>query len=181
MEFINNDPEQIKIRKSQNTLIVVGTGTILFGIWTALKMIGSLFMLKKETVEAMRKLAAGGFDQNTDQQVFAVTLGIALFATLILLFLRTFIGLSALAEGRGQRKNRSYLLVAVLMIIATVLSFGFNFFSVTGEKAYGALTPDTSFSGMIIELTSFIMLIEMVISAIRIRKLNRTDRKAGDR
>ena len=30
MEFVNNKPEQIKIRKSQNTLIVVGTGTVLF-------------------------------------------------------------------------------------------------------------------------------------------------------
>lgn len=179
MEFINNDPEQIRIRKSQNTLIVVGTGTILFGIWTALKMIGSLFMLKKETIEAMRKLAAGGLDQNTDRQVFAVTLAIALFATLILLLLRAFIGLSALAEGRGRRRHRLYIPAAMFMIVLSVLSFCANFFSVDGQKPYGALTPDTTFSGMIIELTSIIMLFEMVYSALMIRKLGGSKETGG--
>lgn len=174
MEFINNDPEQIKIRKSQNTLIVVGTGTVLFGVWTALKMIGSLFMLKAETIEAMRKLADGGLDQFTDKQVFAIILGLALFVTLILLFLRTYIGLSALAEGRGRRRSKVYIPIAVLIICVTLLSFVFNFLSVTGEKVYGALTPDTSFSGMIIEMTSIIMLVEMVVSAIRIRRAGGT-------
>ena len=56
MNHINNDADHILIRRSQNILIVVGTGTILFSIWTAVKFLGTLFLLRDETVAAVRKL-----------------------------------------------------------------------------------------------------------------------------
>lgn len=44
MQFVNNEPEQIEIRKSRDTLIVVGSGTVIFGIWTLIKMLSLLII-----------------------------------------------------------------------------------------------------------------------------------------
>lgn len=181
MDFINNDPKQITIRKAQNTLIVVGTGTILFGIWTAVRMFGRLFMLRDETVETMRRLAGETIAQFSDSDVFIITIIATVFFMLLFLCVRTFVGLSALAEGRGLRRRRLYLPIAAIMIISYFVSFFINFFTVTEENNLGVLMPQTTFSGLIIDLTSIIMLTEMIVSAIRIRKLNQSDGKAGGR
>ena len=50
MRFINNEARQVEIRKLQNTLVVVGSGTIIFSLWTLIKFIGTLIILRKETV-----------------------------------------------------------------------------------------------------------------------------------
>ena len=50
MRFINNEAKQVEIRKLQNTLVVVGSGTIIFSLWTMIKFIGTFIILRKETV-----------------------------------------------------------------------------------------------------------------------------------
>ncbi len=184
MGFINNDPEQIKIRKAQNTLIVVGTGIILFSVWTAVKMLGSLFMLRKETVSAIRMMNEEETAALSDKAVFYSTLAAVAIITLIVVALRAYVGLSAISEGRGKRRHRFYIPLAVIMIVSGTVSFFTNlmtFFSSAEQNGMGALSPDTSFSGLIIELTSMIMLTEMVASACRIRKLAKPGKKSGGR
>ena len=181
MKFIDNDPEQVAIRKYQNILIVVGTGIILFSAWTVVKMLGSFFMLKDETVEAMRRFGGEGMADVPDTAVFYITLVTVLIIMLIVLAIRAYVGLSAISEGRGKRRRGPYLLLAVIMIISGTMSFIANFLSTGKEASFGALSADTSFSGLIIELTSVIMLTEMVVSAIRIRRLTERGRKAGGR
>ena len=181
MDFINNDPKEIRKRRSQNTLIVVGTGIILFGIWTAVKLLGSFFMLKKETVAALRMIGGDGIAELSDTAVFYVALFVVMVIMLVILAVRTYVGLSAIDEGRGKKRHRFYLPVAIIMIIGGIASFFTNFFSVNENLSYGALSPDTTISGLIIELTSVIMLIEMVVSAVRIRKLNGPGKRNGGR
>lgn len=181
MDFINNDPKEISIRKSQNTLIVVGTGIILFGIWTVVKVLGSFFLLRKETVEAMRNISGDRIAVFSDAAVFYIALFAAMFFMLMILAIRTYVGLSAIAEGRGKRVHRFYIPVGVVMIVFGAMSFFTNFFSVNEGLSYGALSPDTSISGLIIDLTSVIMLTEMVVSAVRIRRLREPAEKSGGR
>ena len=181
MDFIDNDPKQIAIRKYQNTLIVVGTGIILFGAWTVVKVLGSFFMLREETVAAMRKLSGEAIDELPDSVVFYITLAVVLLIMLISLAVRSYVGLSAISEGRGRKRRRLYLPLAVIMIISGIMSFVTSFFVVNGENALGALSQDTTLSGLIIELTSIVMLTEMVVSAVRIRKLKHADKKGGGR
>lgn len=57
VNHINNDIDHIMMRRSQNTLIVVGTGTILFSVWTVVKTLGSLFMRREEAVAIARRTA----------------------------------------------------------------------------------------------------------------------------
>lgn len=181
MDFINNDPKQVAIRKYQNTLIVVGSGIILFSVWTVVKLLGSFFLLQDETVAAMREIGGAGMEEIPDSAVFYITLAVVMLIMLVVLAIRVYVGLSAISEGRGKRKSRLYLLLAVIMIISGIMSLYTSFFRVDPQSAMGALSTDNSLSGLIIELTSAIMLTEMVISAIRMRRLTGRGRKSGGR
>ena len=181
MNFIDNDPKQVAIRKYQNTLIVVGTGIIFFGVWTVVKMLGSFFILKEETVAALRKTSRVGVDELSDDALFYISLVAVMIIMLVILAIRAYVGMSAISEGRGNKRHGPYLLLAVIMIISGVISFIANFSRTAPETSMGAFSADTTISGIIIELTSVIMLTEMVVSAVRIRKLKRSVKKDGGR
>ena len=173
MNHINNDTDHILIRRSQNTLIVVGTGTILFSIWTVVKTLGSLILLKDEAIAAVRKTA----DENgiiiSDQKLFYIVLAFTLIIMLLFLAVRTHIGLAAISEGRGLRRRMGYLILAVIMIIFNITVVIINFVSVKSQDPLVVFSEDTSLSAHIIELTSLIMLVELVFSAIRIRRVRK--------
>ena len=59
------------------------------------------------------------------------------------------------------------------MILLTTLSVCMSFFITKEPDQFSALTGDQSFSAMIIDATSVIMLTQMVVSALRIRQFNR--------
>ena len=101
MQFVNNEPNQIEIRKSQNTLIVVGTGIIIFSIWTAVKMLGLLFLLRNETVETLRE-KMGPIEGLSDKSLFWMLVGISVIVIALLSGVRMYIGLSAIAVVVGS-------------------------------------------------------------------------------
>lgn len=181
MSFINNDPKQIEIRKSQNTLIVVGSGTVLFSIWTLAKMIGRLFILRDETVAGVRAIGGDTLSQYSDSEVFVPVAIITLLFLLLILAVRLYVGLSALSEGRSLKRHLFYVPAAAIMVILNVAALVASIRNPDNSMSYGALSADTTFSGIIIDLTSIIMLAEMVRAAVRIRRLTGVRGKAGDR
>lgn len=179
VQFVNNEPEQIELRKSRDTLIVVGTGTVLFGIWTLVKMLSLLFLLREETVEAILNIT-GPIEELSDRATFWIlTVFITLFM-LLLLSVRTYVGLCAIAVGRGKRRGMLYIFLACLMVITGTWTFCSSFFTLEAPEQLGALTRNQSFSALIIDATSIIMLAQMVVSALKIRKLTGTERIAKD-
>ena len=115
MQFVNNEPEQIEIRKSQNTLIVVGSGIVLFSIWTVVKTMGTLFLLRKETVEGIRNMMEP-VEGITDDAVFLLLIVMFVVFSAVLMGIRMYVGLSAIAVGRGRRRSLLFILIAVIMI-----------------------------------------------------------------
>ena len=173
MNHINNDIDHILIRRSQNTLIVVGSGTILFSIWTVVKTLGSLILLNDEAVAAIRKTADEIGIILSDQILFYIELAVTLIAMLLFLAVRTYIGLAAISEGRGIRRRMGYLILAVIMIIFNITAVVMNFVSTTSQDSHAVFSEDTSLSAHIIEITSIVMLVELVFSAIRIRRVRK--------
>ena len=172
MEFVNNKPEQIKIRKSQNTLIVVGTGTVLFSIWSAVKLLSVVFLLRQEIVEAILK-QTGTVEDIPDDAVFLACCGDVHCFLRLLLWASGFTWVCPLiAEGQGKRRSIFYIIIAVFMILLTTLSVCMSFFITKEPDQFSALTGDQSFSALIIDATSVIMLTQMVVSALRIRQFN---------
>jgi hypothetical protein len=172
VQFVNNEPEQIEIRKSQNTLIVVGSGIVLFSIWTVVKTMGTLFLLRKETVEGIRNMMEP-VEGITDDAVFLLLIVMFVVFSAVLMGIRMYVGMSAIAEGRGKRRSRLYIFIAIVMIIGNILYFFTGFFSTGAPEQLGALSRDQSISTLIIDATSVIMLTQMVISALKIRKFRK--------
>ena len=178
MNHINNDIDHILIRRSQNTLIVVGKGTILFSIWTVVKTLGSFLLLRAEAVAVVKQAAGENGADLSDQQVFYVTLVLLVIFMILLLALGIFVGMSAIAEGRVLRRHNVYLILAPIMIIFNLVSIVTGLFPKGPQEYRGVFSNDTSLSALIIELTSMIMLVELVYSAIRIRIVRKRVRQS---
>ncbi|MBQ6438609.1 MAG: hypothetical protein IJJ06_00555 [Mogibacterium sp.] len=173
MNHINNDIDHILIRRSENTLIVVGTGTILFSVWTVVKTLGMLFLLKDESVAAVRKAVDESGFKLSDQSIFYIVLVVTLIIMILFLAVRIFIGLSAISEGRGSRRRKGYLVLAVIMIITSITAAAVNLFSAKSQEPLVVLSNDASISAHIVEFTSVVMLVELVFSAMRIRRVRK--------
>jgi len=162
----DNSQIQIKLRRYQNMLIISGTGTIVFGIWSILKTIinysadiGSLIHL---------------FDDVEADGLFKV-LAYVLFALIVLtdLGLRLIIGLSARSEGLGRKRRYAYIVLAV--ILAVISAILFIVLLVRFVLAGNIINTVVS---MFVEGTSLFALIELIISAVMVKTLTK---KAGSR
>lgn len=180
----DNSPEAILKRRIQDTLIIVGTDIILFSIWTMVKTVGISMMYRTEIIRDMRSF--GGTENSTlsDSTLFLLFLIMILFLFSILLFLRLYVGLAAISEGRGRRRSNLYLAIAGIMIVLSILSLYqmlLQLFSGAEiEHAPYYLSDDPSISSVIIELTSIVMMLQMVSAAIRIRRLRKNENREKD-
>ena len=178
MQFINNDPKQIEIRRAQNTLIVVGSGTFLFGIWTTVKMMTMFFLLKEESIAAVKEFAGPSISGLTDRTVY-IAIGVFLLLLMLIdLGARAYAGLSAISEGRGKSHRRFYLVIAALLMIGSFTSGISSILMNETPQGMGAFTKDISLSAIIIDFTSALMLAELLAASVRIRKLSRLGKHA---
>ena len=182
MQHINNEPEQIKIRRAQNNLIVVGSGTILFSLWSLFRMVASLFLLKKETLASLKELPAFKEELVPDSILFAVLVVVVIAELGVIILIRVFVGRAAIAEGRGRKRSILYLVLAAIMILGNLFAIKNTLVPSPGDAALGgAFAKRNSASSIIIELTSAVMLFEMIVSACTIRKFRNKKSKGTSR
>ena len=148
--------KEIKMRRYQNLLTVSGLGVIIFGLWSVLKTILLLFL--KEGI--LKELPD---DTIVRVIVFAFLGGVLLVEFLI----RLFVGLSARAEGFGKKKGYAYIVVAILMALASVASLVLLFFD-TNDQPIGELIVS-----VIVEATSLVVTIELLVAAFTVKKLKK--------
>lgn len=176
----NNSEKQIRLRKSQNTLVVVGTGIIIMSLWSVIKIISEVFINKDEIVSALRN------EGNADLNYLSDSTIVVLFAVMIVLMssifiaARVFIGRSAIAEGNGRRANFLYIPFTVIYIVLTVMQIRESANSLVSGKSEELLViEEPPVAALMIELTSLIMLTELLIAAIKVRQYRRNERKEG--
>lgn len=180
--MIDNSSEQIKIRKARDTLRIVGMGTIGFSLWTVLKCAGVIFFRKEEIMEKLRSTDAVVKGEYTAEYFFTIMLLAVAVYLLVEISFRLFVGISAIREGKGKRSFFIYIIVALLLIygsFSTIVLAVLGWVS-GGEGDQGILSmiaDSSSPDAVIIEITSMIMMIEMVAAAIRLRKHGRRLKK----
>ena len=157
----NNSEPQIKLRKYQNTLVVVGMGVIAFGIWSVIKTV----MLTAFNKDEMAELSAQG---TAVEVVFWVMLGIMLA---IDLWLRLYVGLAAIQEGRGK-KRKAYIAWIFLMAFFSALGVLVGLASIGSDEA-PATALGTAVVTVIVEATSCVLLVEMARAAVKVKRLSR--------
>lgn len=180
-----NEPEQVKLRRDQNTLIIVGTGTIVFGLWSFVKAFGVIFSRRTQIVS---EIIEDGMQNNYDFsdvpegmiiKIMLLFVGIALAADMVA---RLYVGLSAIAAGRGKRKSILYIIITAIMILFSLMTLiSVQYSSVEADHiSLNGVGQEGSLSAIIIELTSIIMMTEMLAAAIRVRKLTRQGRRGKE-
>ena len=154
----NNSNLQIQLRKNQNTLIVVGLGVIAFGVWSVIKSV----LLTTLTGDTLANIT----EQGTAVTVaFWIMLGIVLA---IDLRLRLYVGLAAINEGRGRKKRKAYIVWAFLMAFMGALAVVIGLATIGSSEAIG-----TTVVTVIVETTSCVLLVEMALAALKVKKLCR--------
>ncbi len=142
-----------QIRKLENTLTTVGTGIVVMAIWQTIKIILRYTLL-----------STADKDQETVIEIVVVIVTTILFG-----LIECYIGFSARAEGKRKKKSAFYLVLnglylsvfLVMLVIEIVLIFSGFYFTVSAIII------------TIIDITVFVLNIEMMISAIKVRRLRR--------
>ena len=173
---------KMRLRRDENTLTVVGSGVILFGVWTVVKMV---LQEINRFPEFMAELGADelGFEEtgladlglDPNLLAMAVAFTVVIIVYLMDLGLRVFVGLSARAEGRGRPQGRLYLILAGLLLVLSGLSFVSYVITYFSHSEY-VVDADAA---ILVELTSFITLLQMIISAVRVRRARRMEKERG--
>ena len=158
-----------ELRKRQNLLVEAGMGVILFAVWSVAKVnlyLGNSPFILEDLYEVAEQL-------DINEKFFLIFM-VSIVAVVLLfqLSIRLYIGLSAAAEGKGKSKGFVYLvLAAVLLIIETQTcwqTFGVERI-LSGEGMSVELI-----SGLCMEGASLYVLLELLISGIRVKRLRRT-------
>ena len=171
-----------KIRKQESMLSCSGLGVIIFGIWNIVRAMlmeyldPSGFLNISSMVDEINKsvaeeaLAAGEI-ANISEAVPIATEGF-LFSFIIIflvldLIIRIYIGLSARSEGSGKLKKRPiYIVLGGLYLIMEVYRN-----TSAGYKVISGLVGVDDMFFTIVDLTTCIAMVLMVISAIKLRQL----------
>jgi uncharacterized membrane protein len=165
---IYNDPAAVRLRKDENTLVVVGGGVILFGVWSLVKALLYLISDRTEIIEEIP------YDEIGKAGVIVVVA--AVFLILMAdLAVRLYVGMSARAEGRGHKKSPVYLILTGVMVLGSLITL---FILIRYGKAAANDVPDLIISTLI-ELTSMVLECEMIYAGIRVRRARTQEINTG--
>lgn len=146
----------VKIRRLESNLTTIGTGIIAFGFWGFLKFILSYLFLGAQSV---------GIDGDEYITVIAIFVwAVAILIPLVYLW----IGMSARAEGRGKRKSALYLFMVGWIIFVSTIAILMELYSLSKLKDWFEIIVT-----LIIDLTRYVFLIELMVYSISLRKLRK--------
>jgi len=154
----------IKMRKAEINLKSLGTGVMLFGAWTFIKLALSCLIYG----------IGDQLDESLDQAV-VIIVNVIVWGFIVLLFLmHLYIGQSARRESEGRRKRAFYLFLtgAVVMINAAAIATEVFMIVTQHEEILTMLIT------VLIDVTSVAILIELIVNALALRKLRREEAKA---
>ena len=149
-----------KVRRTKMELKLLGTGVMAFGAWTFFKYALSNIIYQDGADEILN-----------DQQLNILQIIIWLMVGMDFL-MRLYIGLSARGESSGKRKTCLYLIASVILFIFCIFGIMVEFymlFTFSEPPGYMIIT-------MIIDITATIILGELIIDAVGVRR----NRKASE-
>ena len=153
-----NSRESVKYRRNCNTLVVLGTGVILYGFWSIIKLAMCLIF----GVEL--------FDMNDLEALGPIGISFVMIVVVIIMavdvFIRLHVGLRAGYEGKGKKVRKSYLIWCVWLILESAIAIALvvpDIINMEGDFI------DTYLS-VFMELCSLSFSIEVFIAGISVRK-----------
>ena len=152
-----------ELRRKQVTLVTLGTGVILFGVWSVVK-----------SLLYFRTGLFADLDAQIEPELLPyiklVTVVIVALFVLADLGIRLKIGRRARAEGMGRRQKNGYLILAALIVLVNITGDLLGVYYIVKNGVPEQSGPDYIVS-VLVDLSSTILLAELIITALRVRKL----------
>ena len=152
--------DKVLLRKYEDDLYVSGTGVMIMGIWSVLKVVMELFF-------------GGDIDFNIDsEELFlriAVWIIIGIFIAifmLLILQLHFYIGVNASKAARGLKYKKGFFKAAVFMLVLTVMGLG-----AYPDKLKDPESIDTTIASILVDITTIYIFVILLISTVKIKKL----------
>ena len=159
-----------------------GVAVIAFGVWTIIKSAFYLLLQPFDIEifippEQLAEMEAE-MGPNVDILTSGVIVGAIFFILFLDLLLRFYIGKSAYADGRARKRKRViYVIVAIIMAVAfangiwaTVSNL---FIGEPTEQSEGVEYMRGVLTSVLLDMTSLLALIELIVSAIQVRRLRK--------
>ena len=171
--------EETKLRKYEYALVISGVGVIAFGLWSIVKAAIYFILIPLDELGSSTQMLdeMGGLQSLglTDRETGYLIAAAALFALLVDFVLRLYVGRSAVIDGRRLKKKRfAYVIWAmfiaaglVLSVITRAVEMGLG---KSGTWDYVIASANVS---VVVDLTSLLAVIEMIVAAIMVRRLRR--------
>ncbi len=155
---------ETEIRRCQQTLYYSGKAFIIFGVWSFIKIFSILYLNPTIWTDLFE---AVDVDVSEYQYFLDLVFGIIMAAVVIIdIWSRLYIGLSAIAESRGKKKRIYYVILSIVYIILTAVSY----FESMKEKTYSHENVATS---LFIDVTSSIALAAIIVNSWKLRKFRK--------
>ena len=160
--ILQNDPRSVNFRRNSNTLVILGTAVIVFGLWNIIKVVAySILGIPIYDLSDLEGVEA------EDEQFFMIFIMIILYITLAGDAVVRFIaGHNARAEGLGKKRSKAYLFFLVWEILFGIFTVG----SVISEMFASPESFEDYYVSLFMELSSLVILIEVFIAALSVRK-----------
>lgn len=144
----NNDPRQIRIRKYRSILRSIGAGIVVFSAWSVIKSAGLTLVDPDNSFEAVTVLLLA-----------------------LDMLMRIYVGRSAIAVGNGQKRGKAYIIFAVFMLAGSAFVLAFLGLILAHPEITGRVNG--LYTSMFIEITSDVLIAEMIIVSGKLKKAER--------
>ena len=158
-----NDALQIQLRKNQDTLKIVGLGVMAFGAWSIIR---TILYITSQWSSIVEEITVPEVSETIMKTMYFFMTAVVLAVEIAI---RLYIGRSAVAEGKGERKGPGYIVVAFLI---TLIGLALTASAIVIPGIHIELNLDL-LASLFVEITSAVITFEMCWSAVRVRKLRR--------
>ena len=155
-----------ELRRNQISLVMCGTGVILLGVWSVLKVM--LYFLAGPPIEL-------GIEEDPKVVLIAEIVVFGLLGILMVadVWLRVSIGRAARAEGMGRPQKSRYLYLTLFVAIISILGLVYSVWL----ALTGGLTNQSRLdfaASCAVDLISTFLLFRLIAAAKRVRRLRET-------
>lgn len=159
--LLKTSPEELALRRSSGALSVLGTTTIILGVWNLVKtVLSTIYMSDKARDE---------ISESVPPEAMPLFIGIIAVIAILTFALRVYIGLSARAEAAGEKKRPAYLFLTGVLFAEYFYFFYFDLLSAKElDEQFLSILGD-----LFIEVTAMGVLVFLLVNAIRVRRLKR--------
>ena len=157
------DSEKLKLRKYQDDLNVSGSGIIIMGAWSVVRVLIELFIGTKG--------ASLLENDRTKDKVIGIAMVVVIVAILsfIIMKVHLYIGLNASRAAKGRAHKEGYFIAAIITFILSVASMYFY------KSAFQNLENiDTTIASILVDLVSIYLLFTIISATIKIKKIKDT-------